>query len=401
MCTADRPTKLGSARRVLLALGLAVCASAVLLGWYLYAARGRNAAVPRTEPLSIPSEPGLCLDELPEGRLARALGLCLPGPPIREVSGRLHVIRLWSLRSGSPCPQRDSANRMLEALLDHRAARKESPSGPPFLVSTQHGVRFMEMNRDTPSTYQAVRESHVGQTLSVLAEVGVPLTAEVWTPDGPATLQAVLDDTVANFNLEQELDWVTVSLALYLPDRAGWCNKYGARHTHADIARKLLERPLGKGSSCAGIHTLYALTVLLRADEQRGFLPGPTREEVERYLCAARDKLALCQRATGAWDRNWAEERPTTEGPSGTFSAQSDVETVLVTGHHLEWMALAPNRLRVPRSQLVRAAEFVCLETSRQTPQTVWGNLCPYTHGLRAIRLLLGGSDPTPEQPPD
>jgi hypothetical protein len=177
-----------------------------------------------------------------------------------SLSDVLHVLLLF----GKDAPYRrtdKSGGSLLDVVLDHSESQRYF-KGRPAPIDTREGVRCREA---TPreAFRQPERQSHRGQLLAVLVELQIPLNQPVSTAGGTRSVREVLQDTLANFDRhERELEWTAVALALYLPSKREWSDKYGNRHSLDEVAEELLNRPLTGRASCAGTHLLQALIAL-------------------------------------------------------------------------------------------------------------------------------------------
>ena len=62
-------------------------------------------------------------------------------------------------------------------------------------------------------------------------------------------------------------------------------------------------------------------------------------------------------------------------------------DKLLVTGHQLEWLALAPEQVQPPRETIVRAGQWITrtlLEIDQKELVETYG---PYSHAARALCL--------------
>jgi hypothetical protein len=143
---------------------------------------------------------------------------------------------------------------------------------------------------------------------------------------------------------------------------------------------------MGVGA-CNGLHRLEALAVLYRADEQAHVLSLATRKKILSHMHAVSKLLVDSQTDAGFWTRNW---------PRGEAAAAADSEKIsvydklLVTGHHLEWLALVPDEVSPPRESVVRAARWTLqtiLEISDKDLKQHYG---PFSHAARALCLWRG-----------
>jgi hypothetical protein len=175
---------------------------------------------------------------------------------------------------------------------------------------------------------------------------------------------------------------------MYLPPRRSWQNKFGQLFDFDALAAHLLQGPLGSGSSCGGTHTLYALALLLQADKKHAVLSREKRRAVENYIGEAARRLSGSQSPDGSWNGAWAGS------PDVAPVYRTQFDEILITGHQLDWMALVPAGLRVPRDQLAQAVRFVMATTLHADAREVAANPCPYVHGVRAALRLSGQAPP-------
>jgi hypothetical protein len=322
---------------------------------------------------------------------ARAIGRLvdrLRQDRVVSVSDALHVLRLFGADAvckpakgdGPPLP-------VINTLLDHETGRAYfGGSGPP-LIDTREGVRSRVVFR-RDARWQPERQAHDDQLLAVLAEVGVPLSRRVRTPGGDRTVQNILDDTLANFDLKkEEIEWSALSLALYLPPRRSWVDRYGNLVTLDDVAREMIARLYRPRLSCAGTHLLYSMTVLLRADEQYPVLSAEVREQLRAKLREACDAVRRSQSPDGMWAPDWAAavREPARRLAPGAAPVG---DQVLATGHHVEWLMLLPPDLAPPRECLLVALRGLQVRLQTDDQQTMRQDYCPYSHAGRVLGLL-------------
>ncbi len=168
-----------------------------------------------------------------------------PKGPYR-VSQFLHILRAYGT-DGQLTGKPSSSQEVLDALLNDNLGKRYFGETP--LVQTRNGVRYSRVlggNRES--------EKHRDQVLATLAELGGPLSRPLQIGKIETNVRAVLDDSIANFYIEQrELAWTAIAYSLYLPPSREWSNRYGERTTFNELAEKLLSSPLEK-NSCGGLH---------------------------------------------------------------------------------------------------------------------------------------------------
>ena len=60
---------------------------------------------------------------------------------------------------------------------------------------------------------------------------------------------------------------------------------------------------------------------------------------------------------------------------------------VISTGHHLEWMAIAPTELHVSREQILKAADWVIKTTIEQSDSDIGSRYTFFSHVGNALAL--------------
>lgn len=343
----------------------------------------QRPAEERLAPLRITCYPCRAPATVDGDRLRAAFEQVTDAAHAHGVSSLLHQMMIADERTpyapmGAISPPKHGPARMLT---DHRAFADAFPTYPPFLVRTRYGARFLEARQDT--VRDAAREAHWGQALNVLGELGLAGAYRLETRDGPATIADAVGDLVANFSFDGELEWAVSALAIYLPPDGRWTNKFGVSYSFDDAVVELTRRPLGWGSSCSGTHVLYALALIIQADDESGVLSHAARQAAISFLAAARHGLRLTQRADGSWTPEWAGN--STVAPI----AMNALDAVWVTGHQLDWMALVRPEMRVADAQLGAAMRFVIEATATAEKAEVARNLCAHAHGVRATLRLL------------
>ncbi|MBI3462687.1 MAG: hypothetical protein HY000_06440 [Planctomycetes bacterium] len=279
----------------------------------------------------------------------------------------------------------------MAAILTKQAEyRKHYPDSPADLLSrSSNGI----------SVWTAVAkeaQTHKDEILEVFAEIGTALDHPVQLAGFQATLQAILDDSLARFQPEQiDVEFTAIAYARYLPPQREWTNRFGQRHSFDDLADVLASRTLG-WTVCYGTHVPYALVTLLRVDEQVPIL-SPLRRRLARQRLAEVSRLLVrTQYKNGAWGPDWWNDAPGPGGASENPNPEVSVSNFIrATGHHLEWIALAPKDLRPPDANVEKAAQWVVSTTLAQPQGILSTYYGEFSHGARAL-LLLSGSKPFP-----
>jgi hypothetical protein len=225
--------------------------------------------------------------------------------------------------------------------------------------------------------------THHDQYLKAMAEAGVHASTKITLTDGTtATIGDLVRNSLHYFDIEQELEFTAVAYSRWLPPSREWINRYGESHSFDEVAWALLsKRP--EDAACRGTHVAYALVNLLRADEVYRILKPASHRQIEDYLIWISSLLEKHQTGTGLWLGCWYASQAPMQDSDLTHQA------ILVTGHHLEWMALAPSRLRPPDAVIQKAARSLATLVENSPPATVAGSYPPYSHAGRALALLV------------
>jgi len=184
--------------------------------------------------------------------------------------------------------------------------------------------------------------------------------------------------------MQHENEWTMMIYARTVFPQFEWTNEYGERVDAIKLIEELLQRELHHGA-CAATHRLEALVLLLRADDQAKALPPELRQRILDHLRNVSKLLVESQFREGFWTRYWTDGEEALDKEIG-----GDYDRLLATGHHLEWMALAPPEVLPPRENIVRAAQWAVrtmLEIDEGLLDQKFG---PLTHVARALCLWRG-----------
>lgn len=336
------------------------------------------------EPLH--NEPRMVTD----GQLQQILPKVVP-PRETNTNTWIHALRLWGPDAEFADATVPSGYTLQQYFLDDRSFRQfAGDQAPPLFVIRQDGtvaVRSYDDDYDarTSSSY------HQNDLLATMAETGVTLDTPLTTRTGRATVGDLARGAMQDFHLDQhEYEWGAISYARYVHP-ARWINKYGQRLDAEAIVGELMSHPLPLGP-CNGLHRLEAMVVLWRADElarqnapdAAGLLSARTRRRMLATMHGVGRMLVASQDSQGSWNRQWPK------GAAAEHDGTSLDERILVTGHHLEWLALAPEQVLPPRENLVRAGQWLTrtlIEVDDKKLQSRYG---PFSHAARALCLWRG-----------
>ena len=179
-----------------------------------------------------------------------------------------------------------------------------------------------------------------------------------------------------------DAEFAAVSFALYAPDKRGFTNKLNERVTFDGLMWSLSETPVGKGA-CYGTHVCYAVARLLAVNEQVPILSQSGVRCGKDYLVRIASLLLATQHPDRAWRADWSEGGRWGRPAPTSLSWGGDVH---VTGHHLEWVAIAPHRV-LPADSIHRAIDFLARSVRAATPEEIVGSYCPWSHAARSLLL--------------
>jgi len=356
---------------------------------------GRPEAGPaEAQDVPIRVEPNVSLppDALDEAATLKGLER-LEGYRPKTLSDALHVARLFGQAAAArtmPAPLGEV--RFLDLALDDRKSR--AYFGEASLINTRTGVRCLVSERGADKG-QKERQAHEDQLLAILAELGIPLSYPIRTPDGERAVRHLLEDALANFDLNQtEIEWSAQAFALYLPPRTSWADKFGAHRTFDDLVGELMRRPFdADGRACAGTHLFYSLVLIARVDEQVPVLTGPARQRLRSFLGSNARLAVRSQSAEGWWGPRWYE------GPVGSpeEAGAGDAGKVLATGHLVECLMMMPAGDVPPRDCFLRAIRWLQGRLLACGTDDLGPYYCPYSHAGRVVQQLSRPANVPPE----
>ena len=316
-----------------------------------------------------------------------------PAHPI-DTNVLVHALRLWGPQvefndvefNG---PEFLDGPTMLSYLLNDETFRRlAGEKTPPLFHKTAEGVEVRPWVDDSP--HRRTGAVHVDDLLATLAESGVSLDTPMKLRDGDstegdATVGDLLRGAMRRFHHEQhEYEWTAISYARYLFPARRWQNQYGQPIDLDALVDELLEQPLPNGI-CGGTHRLEAMAVLARIDDTVGGLSRRTRHKIVQHLGSVAARLIETQHLEGFWTRSW-----TADGTPSSDKDGSLYDHILLTGHHLEWLALAPPEVQPPREAVVRAGQWLVRAMVEADADVLRKHYGPFTHAVRALCLWRG-----------
>lgn len=338
--------------------------------------------VPRERPLTIAplyDDPSVVSFE----DLARVLKKIRPKFPEkgRKPNFVEHALRAWGVTATFTDPAVMSGEQMRDFLLDHSRyaaswGEDDYHTGDPLLIDKPRGVAIRWGSRQDTSV-------HHDHLLASLTEAGVHLNQRVYPPSGRnLILNDVLQEAIRDFRPdERETEWSTMAFALWLPPVKSWQSR-GRTVTFDMLAERLMRGQLEKGV-CVGTHRVYSLMLLWRLDQEHDIITEETAEQIFAHLEKVRDLLLISQFPDGHWAPNWPDGNAAVDNPR----EDEPNRNVIATGHHLEWLAIAPLELHPPREMVQKAAKWLIEDTTSKSDQEIYDNYTFYSHVGNALAL--------------
>jgi hypothetical protein len=293
-----------------------------------------------------------------------------------------HALRIWGSSITFNSKGLMSGKQMTEFLTDSsRYMESWGRNAVPILDSNADGVTV----RWGGDRAASVHHDHL---LACLTEAGVTLDTPVYTPRSRMQFRDVLTQALRDFHVdEQETEWSIMAFGFWLSPQqiSAWHNGDGRRISFDLLAERLMRNHCKHGV-CLGTHRVYSLMVLLRLNESNGghLISAETQAAVMKFLEETRDLITVAQCADGSWPPNW------TDGADAERKADPKEKMsrrVIATGHHLEWLAIAPVSLHPDRAQIRKAAHWA-IRNTLETPQSVIDeNYTFYSHVGNCLAL--------------
>lgn len=291
----------------------------------------------------------------------------------------LHALRLWGPNAAFGDSAHVDGAEIRDFLLNDAAFQQYAGNGaaPLFDMEENRVVIHPWFSWDDERDFAS---AHTDDVLATFGEIGLPLDTPLFTRRGTTTVGAAVASSLARFHRKQlEYEWSAITYARYVFPVLAWTNQYGQRIDAKALIDELIDHPPREGV-CAGTHRLEALVVLLAADDQCRALPWPLRHRILLHLAQTSARLAANQHADGYWTRDWG-------ATSGTPEEDEIGGRILATGHHLEWQALAPQEVQLPRESIIRAAQWLVRAVTELDDRAIDAHYGPFTHAARALCL--------------
>lgn len=329
------------ARRRSFALAGAIACLACTILWYLYAtpvaSTGLLPSVEQTLQRSHVKLPTVRAD-----RVDRTL-MDLANYRFASASEATHAIRVWDLvsRTADSAGLSQASERiksynqwLLMNLSNNNLLQAETGSDQPLFFRSPEGVGVRQVPvgpARTPSS--RFGESHYGQTIYSMAEAGLYPDHMISVDAHRATLNDVLNDMEFNCTADTNQQFGIVVLAAYRPE--------SLNHYPEDLVlRSLLQRDQG-GTWCYGTHRPKWALDLLQINRRHRVLSRAATRKFQLAIRQTVAQLASSQHDDGAWRIDWSESQRLQRGSRSDHLLSEDWgNALLVTSHHLEWLAM-------------------------------------------------------------
>lgn len=332
--------------------------------------------IPREKPLNVTplyDDPQVVSDE----ELAMVLKKLQPRFDTNQLKPNFveHALRTWGIDAEFSDPKAMSGEQMKSVLLDHaKFIRSWGGDIPPLLEDSNTGVSIRYDRKPGGSV-------HHDHLLASLTEAGIALDEPVFGPGRVGhTFNDVLQQAIRDFRLdERETEWSAMAFGFWLAPQRSWVTGEGRRVSFDDLGRRLI-RSHKRFGVCSGTHRVYSIMVLLRLHDEFDLLSEPVRQELYSHLENVRDLIIASQYEDGHWSPDWSYGK---EAKPLEFSYKD----VIATGHHLEWLSIAPEELHPPRDSIYRAADWVIEKTRDLSEDELKTQYTFYSHIASALAM--------------
>ncbi|MCA9064212.1 MAG: hypothetical protein KDA96_14175 [Planctomycetaceae bacterium] len=336
--------------------------------------------IPPVTISSLYNDPDLVTDQ----QLADVLHKILPRFSRRHLRPNYveHALRTWGASIEFRNPDVISGPQMRDFLIDNsRYVDSWGEDGMPILEPYENGISI-RYGKDRSTS---VHHDHL---LACLTEAGVPLSEAVHVPGREMQMYDVMNQSLQDFQLDEiETEWSAMAFSAWLmPQKLKtWHNGRG-RQLSLDLLAERLIRNHKQHGVCSGTHRVYTLMMMLRLNEDNGgeLLSEHSTSRMMDYLREVRDLIMAAQDDDGSWPPNWAS------GADAAKLAEANepiYRRVISTGHHLEWLSIAPEELHPPREDIHRAATWIINNTLETPQETIDSNYTFYSHVGNALAL--------------
>ncbi len=292
-----------------------------------------------------------------------------------------HALRTWGIKAKFQNPRAMSGEALKNYLVDHgqwlaswgNVKRKTAKS---LIQDTPGGVSIRWGKEEGTSV-------HHDHWLACLTEAGISIDEPVFTPSARKSLTDVLKEAMRDFRLDEtETEWSAMAFGFWIAPQKEWTTRNG-RVLSFDMLAERLMRGHKRLGVCCGLHRVYSLMVMVRLDDEQHILSSQMREKAMFHLRDVRDLMSVSQFEDGHWPSNWSEGADAVSKPI----EDALFRKVIATGHHLEWLAIAPKELHPPREAILKAADWVIKTTTEQSDKDISERYTFFSHVGNALAL--------------
>ena len=338
--------------------------------------------IPRTEPVRLAplyNEPTLVSDD----ELGKVLAQVRPRFEQTKLRPNFveHALRAWGVDAEFGDKRVMSGRAMKDFLVDHgKWLAAWGADTVPLLNDADLGVNIRWGLEEGGSV-------HHDHWLACLTEAGVKLDEPVFTPSHKVhTIADVIEQSLRDFRVdERETEWSAMAFGLWIVPEKSWRTVDG-RVVNFDMLARRLIRGHKRFGVRNGTHRLYSMMLLYRLDDEFNILSKEVRTEIHDHLMGVRENLIASQFEDGHWPTNWMDGKAAVEKPVDDPLYRK----VIATGHHIEWMGIAPREFHVPRPQLEKAFRFIIDTTISRPTEEVLGHYTFYSHVVAALSNWRG-----------
>jgi hypothetical protein len=256
----------------------------------------------------------------------------------------------------------------------------------PLFVKTPWGLAYRTVSQAERTVFSLEFGglSHRDAALETFAEIGFPLEYELNFLDSDVgTIRQLLDDSLARFDGETDLEWSIISYCHYLPTGRKWTNRHGENFDMSLLVDRLVSRSNSK-SACFRTHRIIALahiwnTRFLTKESQ-------SHQWLENHLMELSDILTNTQLTNGSWNNDYLKGKLSDLPPQQTLN-ESEI-AFSVTSHLLEYFSLLQDSLRPSKSCIERSLSFFFAALNDPIYGAFERNLSSTCHGVRAAFYL-------------
>ena len=296
-----------------------------------------------------------------------------------------HALRIWGSEIEFTRPELISGPEMVRFLTDTgKYVESWKEDAPPILQPTRTGIAI----RWGPDRTASVHHDHL---VTCLTEAGVSLDAEVYLPGHRGHVRDLVQEALRDFRVdEREVEWSVMAFGLWLAPShiSQWVTADG-RYVTFDLLAGRLMRSHAKHGVCLGTHRVYTLALLLQLQDRfdADLLSPQTKQSVEEYLMQVSQLIQETPNSDGSWPPNWTDG---TQADVRYDATQPFYRRVISTGHHLEWLAIAPTKFHPPRARIREAAAWAVRDVQEQSQEFIDNNYTYYSHVGNALALWRG-----------